>query len=281
MTNYDIEKTVEEFHRANIIKGLSTATIDYYDTMLKAFVNYLNTDTVKPLTQEVVDDYKLYLLSALPSRSSVNTYLRAVRRLLKFAQVNLAVKLIHTDELPKLTFTDNEITTIIGAADPCKKYSVIAVLLLSTGIRSATLRAIRTCDFNREESSLTLRHTKNKKPYILPLMPKVRELLVKYIAEQNKSSTELLFCCETGKALTHNALWQQMSKFLNKLGIDKTGVHIFRHTFAKCVCNNGLNNAIILMRLLGHSSIQQAQHYVNLYGNELRKAMEKYNPLSQ
>ena len=54
--------------------------------------------------------------------------------------------------------------------------------------------------------------------------------------------------------------------------------YIFRHTYAKLMARNGCPS-IVLAHCLTHASVQQSEHYVNLYGNELRQACDKYNPV--
>lgn len=275
----EIGKALDDFRRDNMLKDLAAETVKYYDTMLTMFAKSLKAFKVKQLSQECVDDYKLFLMSTQNSKASVNAHLRAIRRFVNFVGLPINVAMIKEEDMPKCSLNEEDIQKVIDNATPENKYSVIAMLLLSTGIRSATVRAIQTGDVNIRECSIVLRHTKNKKPYVMPLVPEILEILKKYIARNNKKAKDLLFTTRAGKALTKSALWQRLAKYFEKIGVDKTGVHIFRHTFAKTVCMNGLNNAIILMRLLGHSSVQQAQHYVNMYGNELREAMEKYNPI--
>lgn len=279
MTIDEIPKALTDFKRDNLLRGLADDTIKYYDTMLNMFYAALQKLQIYEITQQSIDDYKLYLMSTQKSRVSVNTHLRAVRRFMNFLCLDIKIELIRAERLPKISLGNEDMKKIISAATPMNKYSVIAVLLLSTGMRSATVRSLRTCDVNLSESNLVLRHTKNKRPYVLPLVQEITDLLKVYIALNDKKPNDLLFTTKEGKALNRSTLWRRIAKLFERIGVDKTGVHIFRHTFAKSVCQNGLNNAIILMRLLGHSSIQQAQQYVNLYGNELRDTMEKYNPI--
>lgn len=274
----DITKVLRQFEADNKLKGLAPETIKYYDTMLNIFIRKTRIRQTEQLSQEFIDDYKLYLIDTQKSTASVNAHLRALRRFIHFLQLKITVSQIHSNPIPKPTYTDTDIKDIIAAAKPEDEDSVIALLLIASGIRSATLRSIRVIDISFTEHNITLRHTKNKRPYILPLPDHVMNILRQYIIYYQRKDEDLLFPSKKGTQMSHEMLWRHMAKYLCKIGVNQTGVHKFRHTFAKTICKNGLNNAIMLMRLLGQSTIQQAEHYVNLYGNELRDCMLKYNP---
>jgi len=60
----------------------------------------------------------------------------------------------------------------------------------------------------------------------------------------------------------------------------KTGVHLFRHTFAKKWIQNG-GNIFSLQKILGHSSLDMVKEYVSLFSEDIRHDYDKYNPLSE
>jgi len=61
-------------------------------------------------------------------------------------------------------------------------------------------------------------------------------------------------------------------------GVERTSVHLYRHTFAKLAVKNGID-PLRLQKLLGHSTLQMTQEYVNLYGTDLQKGFNDYSPL--
>jgi len=62
--------------------------------------------------------------------------------------------------------------------------------------------------------------------------------------------------------------------FYNKnRGVATTGIHRYRHTFAKQWILNG-GNVVTLSRLLGHSSLAITQNYINLLVSDLAEEVE-------
>ena len=51
-----------------------------------------------------------------------------------------------------------------------------------------------------------------------------------------------------------------------------------RHTFAKKWILNG-GDIMRLQTILGHSSIEMVKEYVNMFGGDLKKDFDKFNPL--
>lgn len=152
------------------------------------------------------------------------------------------------------------------------------MLLITTGIRSETLRSLAVGDLNASDGTLTLRHLKNGEQAILPLPGVVVRRLTRYIRASGKSADDLLFTNARGGKYSRNGLYEYLEKYLQRNGFEHKGVHIFRHTYAKLLAQSGCPS-ITLARCLTHSTVTQSEHYVNLYGNELRNACERYNPV--
>ena len=87
----------------------------------------------------------------------------------------------------------------------------------------------------------------------------------------------LLFPNGKGGKYSRNGLYEYLTKYLKRHGYEHYGIHIFRHTFAKMLAKEGCPS-ITLARCLTHRTITQSEHYVNLYGAELRTACERFNP---
>ena len=126
--------------------------------------------------------------------------------------------------------------------------------------------------------SLCLRHLKNGGQAIVPLPDIVADALRRYIQRHSLSPDSVLFPTEAGIPFNATALNRFMHKYARRTGLSAGGVYIFRYTYAKLMARNGCPS-IVLSHCLTYASVQQSEHYVNLYGNELRQACDKYNPV--
>lgn len=285
MKKIKINELVDRFERDNEIKRLSIKTKDYYKQFITAFISWLpvRIKYSTQLTRELFEDYTLYVVRRLLNRASQNTYLRAVRRLYNFG-AEIGVVELHPLKLPKAerkvkqTFTDTEARRIIMSRS-IKKPDIIALVLLSTGIRSETLRSLSVSDYLKNECALRLSHLKNGQQTIIPLYGSVAKKLERYINVNMLNDSDLLFGNRNGEKYTRNGLYELMRDYCQRKGFKHWGVHIFRHTYAKYMAKAGCPS-IMLARCLTHSTVTQSEHYVNLYGQDLRIACDRYNPVA-
>ena len=63
-------------------------------------------------------------------------------------------------------------------------------------------------------------------------------------------------------------------------GVERTGIHRDRHTFAKQRFLNG-GNIVTLSKLMGHSSLEITQNYTNLLVSDLGKEVKALNLLDK
>ena len=69
-----------------------------------------------------------------------------------------------------------------------------------------------------------------------------------------------------------------MYEYNKKRGVERTGIHRFRHTFAKQFILMG-GNVVTLQKILGHSSLEITQNYLNLLATDISKDIEEFNIL--
>ena len=69
-----------------------------------------------------------------------------------------------------------------------------------------------------------------------------------------------------------------MYDYNKKRGVERTGMHRFRHTFAKQWVLMG-GNVVSLQKILGHSSLEITQNYLNLLVTDVAKDVEEFNIL--
>jgi integrase/recombinase XerD len=63
-------------------------------------------------------------------------------------------------------------------------------------------------------------------------------------------------------------------------GVEKTSIHLFRHTFSKKWIKNG-GDIFRLQKILGHSSMKVVREYVNMFNDDLKDNFDRFNPLEE
>ena len=63
--------------------------------------------------------------------------------------------------------------------------------------------------------------------------------------------------------------------------MEKTSIHLFRHTFAKKYLVDCGGNAFTLQRLLGHSTLDMTKHYCAIFDADITRDFDNYSPLTQ
>lgn len=145
---------------------------------------------------------------------------------------------------------------------------VNASITTITGMRLNTLINLKVEDINFENNTIRLTTTKSRKMQYIPMPNKLATLLTKYI--KRVKPTTYLFTNREGGQLSDNSVKIAVRKYNRARGVEKTSVHLFRHTFAKNYLLNG-GDVFKLQRLLGHSTLDITKNYVNLYSTDLQQ----------
>jgi integrase/recombinase XerD len=69
-------------------------------------------------------------------------------------------------------------------------------------------------------------------------------------------------------------------EYNKRRGVETTGIHRYRHTFAKQWITNG-GNVVSLSKLLGHSSLDITQNYINLLVSDIAHQVDEFNVLDK
>ncbi len=113
---------------------------------------------------------------------------------------------------------------------------------------------------------------------IVPFSYALRKILFKY---SDKHKLELLFCTTTGRKIRYDNFLRDFNLLIKKLKIVPDGAfHTFRRTFATNYIING-GNALVLQRLLRHSTLQQSTAYVKLITDDLQKEQHRTSLLNR
>lgn len=282
------------------VKGLSKATIDGYERFLKKLDKaYSGIGGVKEVPIEMLENTELMQGIFVKSlgdvnKQTINHYMRSYRvfgnfcyekgYLLDFKcpikEVEPDAKEVYTKkEIEKLTRQPNRSNFL-----EYRDYMII-LILLGTGARSETIRNIKVKDVDLEEGYITFNKLKSKKVIRIGLEKRLHRELKTYIAKLkeieriNSIDIEYLFCNQYGEQLKRNGLYRAVSHYNKERGVEKTSLHLFRHTFAKdWITSSG--DIVTLAKVLNHNTLEMVQRYSNLYSNDIKEEIEEHSLLS-
>ena len=270
-------------------RNLRQGTINHYRQSYVQFYKFFDRDMpVKDISE---DDYKAYILhlrSYIDNDRSINSYLRDFMTTMHFLMNEgyvefFPMKSIKVDDAPVETYTDDELRVLLKKPNLRKctfaeyRNWVITNLFFSTGIRQRSLLYLKVKDIDFDNQLLHVNVTKNRKPLIVPLSTTMTQILKEYLTHrQHKNNDEYLFCTSYGSQMTKGNLYHNLYEYNKARGVERTGIHRYRHTFAKQWILNG-GNVVSLSKILGHSSLDITQNYLNILVSDVGKEVESLN----
>ena len=81
--------------------------------------------------------------------------------------------------------------------------------------------------------------------------------------------------------LSENALKYAIRRYNQGRSVNKTSLHMFRHTFARKYLMDCGGNAFELQKLLEHSTLEMTKHYCAIFNSDLSRDYDKRSPLEQ
>ena len=230
------------------------------------------------------------------SEKTVETYFRDYRAFMYYAMQNRIITpfaiTVQEKEAPiKQVYTDTEIKKLLKKpnTDDFEEVRnwVIINYFLDTGNRLQTVINLKVKDIDFDDNFININTQKSGKTARIGLTKKLGRILQQYIYDyrcNNKSGEpledEYLFCTKYGEKFTDGMFKQTIKSYNLSRGVNKTSIHLFRHTYAKLWITSG-GDLISLQKTLGHSSLRMVQHYSNLYATDVRDKMEQHSVLNQ
>ncbi len=300
--SYMCDYCFSSFIVAQMEKGNSKQTIDFYKRFFKKFTNFLQDyfqytpkNTPIPfLSNEITQSvFMAYLQGQGLNTQTVNSYLRGLRAWGNWCEEEGYIEFfkcpIKEVEPPiKQVYTDKELEKLMKKPSileftEFRAYCIISVIL-NTGARSNTILNIRLEDVDLDEGYINFNTTKAHKVARLGLDKKTRRDLTEWVnywrIDKGAEPSDYLFCNEYGEQMSRSTLTKAIRVYNNRRGVDKTSIHLLRHTFAKKWITSG-GDIITLARVLTHSELEMVKRYSNLYGGDIKKEIEEHSAIAQ
>lgn len=274
-------------------RGLAASTVATYGHHLKAHLDALEERGLSPeaATPEGIMAYLAGLRRRGLRSPSIFCAAIAVRTFYRF----LVAKGLALDDptvglhMPKLT---------MRVSEPLSQEEVQKLLSVPsrhsfTGIRDRAILELLYCGLRISEAlGLAIPYVnfeagyirvlgKGSKERLVPIGKMAIESLSRYIEARNARFTAAptaLFISRSGKRLGKNGFWRQFKRYATRAGITRPiHPHLLRHSYAVHMLA-GRADLRSLQILLGHSSLNTTQKYLNLDFNSLRETCRRAHP---
>lgn len=281
----------DQFIKYCKVRNLRPATIKHYDNTMLSIYKFINPKTlIKDITKSTVDGFILYCRNELTIKDvTINTYVRTLRSILYYFMKlgwmkEFKIPNIKFDKHIIETYSEEELKLLLEKPNIKKctftqfRSWTIVNFLLGTGVRVNSLVNIKNRDIDFENEVVLLDVTKNRQSVIIPLSSTLISVLREYMAIRGGELDDYLFCTEFGKQADRQTINTTINKYNKKCGVMKTGLHRFRHTFAKLWILNG-GDVFKLQKMLCHSDMRIVRNYVEMFTSDIKKDFNNYNPL--
>jgi site-specific recombinase XerD len=221
------------------------------------------------------------------SPMSVRVLSDSVRSFLRFLQfeghcpngLDLAVPTLHSWNQAKLpTVIDAaKLRQFLGSYDRstsigCRDYAM-ALCMTELGLRVSEVAQLSLDDLDWHHNILTLPQTKQRREHKLPLSKRLAQAISGYLRHGRPSSNHrevfLRHRTPVGSPLHTVGIRWAIRKGYDKVGIQATGTHLLRRTFATKLHQRGANPKLIA-DFLGHKDIGTAAVYARVNLKQLR-----------
>lgn len=240
------DRGYDEFILNCKVRNLRPTTLKYYDDIINIWYKCVPYKTpINEITKETVDGFVMYLKTQTREKdTTINTILTGVRAILKYFMSlgymeEFKIQKLKLEETIKETYSDEELKLLLKKPNlkDCTfieyRTWVIINFFLATGCRAKTLCSMKIKDLDFSNGLITYGYTKNRKQQIVPMSNSLKIVLIEYLKYRKGKDENLLFVNAYGNELTVDQLNHNVKDYNNSRKVQSSGLHRFRHTFAK------------------------------------------------
>ena len=190
--------------------------------------------------------------------------------------------------LPKHVLTVEEAERIIQQPDVMQAEGLrdraILETFYSTGMRRMELAHLKVYDLDADRGTLMIRLGKGRKDRVIPIGERALAWIGKYLQESRPQLTAggaddgTVFLTHMGEPFDRRQLTALVRGYLIESKVGKTGgCHLFRHTVATLMLENGADIRVI-QQMLGHAKLTTTELYTRVSINLLRQVYSATHP---
>lgn len=283
--------------------GFSPGTLDRRRSALRVFITWCKERSIsapQDVTRPVLERYRRHLFyyrqpNGKPlSAGTQKNHLTDIKQFFKWLcrenfiamdpAAGLALPKLN-QPLPKAVLRTEEVEAVLNAASQGGGVRDRAILetLYATGIRRMELARLKLYDIDPEQGTLMVREGKGGKDRLIPIGERACRWIDKYLADVRPElvvdpNDATLFLTHYGEPFIKGRLTRLVKRHLAAAGIDKPGAcHLFRHTMATLMLENGADLRFIQM-MLGHADISTTTVYTRVSIRKLQAVYRRTHP---
>ena len=279
-------------------KSYSPNTIHAYYKDLKDFEKFSKSNfdnmNIEESNYPIIRSWIVEMVNSGNSNRTVNRKISSLKSFFKFLIKIDSIKTSPLDQhIPlkqkkkiEVPFSKEEISSLLDSDYFPHSYKgllqkTIITFFYFTGVRRIELIELKESNLDLKSGVVKVLGKRNKER-IIPLLPKIKDLLEKYISERNsvipKIEYDLVFLSNKGFKLSEKYVYRTVAEYF-KLVSSKTkkAPHVLRHSFATHLINEGADiNSV--KELLGHASLSATQIYSHTSMEKIKEVFQKNHP---
>ena len=273
---------LHKFQKWLFSKRYSPSTIKTY---LNAIQIFLSVHAAKLPEEITSDDFVRfntdYILKKGLSASYQNQVVNAIKLFYRVVE-NRMIRMedIHRPRrehrLPNVLSKD-EVKSILEAHGNIKHKTMLS-LIYSCGLRRSELIGLKPEDIDSKRMLVLIRQGKGKKDRVVPLSPRILELLRNYY-KAYRPKYWLFEGEKPGSSYDERSLSQVLKSAVRKAGIRKSvSLHWLRHSYATHLLESGTDLRYI-QELLGHKSSRTTEIYTHVSTRSIQNISSPFDDL--
>jgi len=265
----DAVLAVKNYEDKLSLYDVSLSTITIYKRKLAAFLDFLGDQ--EP-SAELAQLFLGQLRRNGRKRSTIRLYYVAIKLWLAWQGITLQVKFKREKRIPRYHSRDELVGMLAAVAARIDNWSklkdrdrLIIKLLAYTGLRRAELADLRCRDIR--SGFLRVYHGKGEKGRSIPLTRDLSREIPQYVADCNLGPAQRLIPLSPGR------LYQVVTGYARRAGIDDISPHKLRHYFATRLVEKGAQLPAV-QELLGHEDLGTTRIYLDVVPSHLISTIE-------
>lgn len=278
----EVIQKLEELRSWMRSKRYSDSTIVTYIDSLRTFFKYFDDkDSVEITNEDLIEFNNRYILKNKLSASFQNQVVNAVKLFCRITEnKKLDPELIHRPKRAKVlpnVLSKEEVKAILSAHSNIKHKAMLS-LIYSCGLRCGELIKLKPEDVDGKRGLLLVKQAKGRKDRIVPLSPKILQLLREYYIAC-KPEIYLFEGQKKGEPYDERSLQQVLKQSLRKCNITKpVSLHWLRHSYATHLLENGTDLRYI-QEILGHTRSTTTEIYTHVSNLSIQKVVSPFDTL--